>query len=341
MPVPYSVIVSRSDKPSSASSNAITECVEQQLAEVDRAIRRCARVPNIQPLEQVLLAVLTAPAKRLRPTLALLVAETVGGHPQDVVKLAAATEILHCATLVHDDLVDGADERRGRPAVHVAWSQKVAVLAGDYLFASAADLVAQLDRPPIVRLFAATIRDMARSEFIFPDWDADGDATERQYLEKIGHKTASLFAHACESVATLADVSSSECEALRELGWNVGMAFQITDDILDIRGFTAETGKPIGTDFRAGLITLPVILYLRCEPPSASHVRAVLSGCARDDADVAEALEAISTSSALDEAVVIARGFADRAISALARVRPAPAGALLETFVRQATERSR
>ena len=124
------------------------------------------------------------PGKRLRPALALHVAQIVGGRPEAVAKLAAATEVLHSATLVHDDIVDSSPERRGQPAVHVTWSQKIAVLAGDYLFATAADLVAQLDRPVIVRLFAATIHDMSTSEFVAPSYDDDGELPREQYLRK-------------------------------------------------------------------------------------------------------------------------------------------------------------
>ncbi len=327
--------------PSADTPDDIAALVGPQLGDVEHVIRACARVPDIPLLEEVLLGVLTAPAKRLRPALALLVSQIVGGRPDHVVKLAAATEVLHSATLVHDDIVDSAAERRGRPAVHVTWSQKIAVLAGDYLFAAAADLVAQLDRPAIVRLFAAVIHDMSRSEFVTPSFDGDSDLAHRQYLQKIGHKTASLFALACDAPAAVADAPSDERAALRELGWSLGMSFQITDDILDIRGSVAETGKPVGTDLRAGVITLPVILYLREDLSGDGPVRAVLSGHSADDPDVARALDTVIASGAVDQAADIARGYAARARSALTRVREGPARDSLEAFVQHATERSR
>ncbi len=342
MRAPSSVPVSPTPSHLSADTPGdIANLVGPQLDDVEHVIRACARVPDIPLLEEVLLAVLTAPAKRLRPALALLVSQIVGGRSDDVVKLAAATEVLHSATLVHDDIVDSAAERRGRPAVHVTWSQKIAVLAGDYLFAAAADLVAQLDRPAIVRLFAAVIHDMARSEFVSPSLDGDSDLAHQQYLQKIGHKTASLFALACDASAALAGAPTDERAALRELGWSLGMAFQITDDILDICGSVAETGKPVGTDLRAGVITLPVILCLREDASGDGLVRPVLSGQSVDDLDVARALDAVIESGAVDDAADIARGYAARARDALTRVRKVPARNSLEAFVQHATERSR
>ena len=315
--------------------------VAPQLAEVEEVLRACTRVPEIPLLEEVLGAVLLAPGKRLRPALALHVAQIVGGRPEAVARLAAATEVLHSATLVHDDIVDSSPERRGQPAVHVTWSQKIAVLAGDYLFATAADLVAQLDRPVIVRLFAATIHDMSTSEFVAPSYDDDGDLARDQYLRKIGHKTASLFALACEAAAVLGDAPAVEREAFRDLGWSLGMAFQITDDILDISGLVAETGKPIGTDLRAGLVTLPVILYLGDGAGDEDPVRAVLTGQATGDADVMQALDAIKSSGAVEDAAAVAGSFAAQARAALDRVRPSPSREPIAAFIHQATERTR
>ena len=330
-----------SSAPSTEAMDTITALAGPGLGDVERVIRECARVPDVPALEQVLLDVLTSPAKRLRPALALLVAQVVGGHHEAVVNLAAATEILHSATLVHDDIVDGAAERRGQPALHVTWSQKIAVLAGDYLFATSADLVARLDRPAIVRLFSATIHDMARSEFVTPEFDDDGDIAHRQYLQKIGHKTASLFAHTCEAVAVLADAPAEEREALRGLGWGVGMAFQITDDILDIRGAMVETGKPVGTDLRAGVLTLPVILYLGNDPSDGELVQDVLSGKSTDELAVARALDAINASGAVDEAAEVARGHANGARAALSVVRAVPARDSIEAFVQHTADRTR
>ncbi len=330
------------DHQSAADADELaTTLVAPQLVDVEEVLRACTRVPEVPLLEEVLKAVLLAPGKRLRPSLALHVAQVVGGRPEAVAKLAAATEVLHSATLVHDDIVDSSPERRGQPAVHVMWSQKIAVLAGDYLFATAADLVAQLDRPVIVRLFAATIHDMSMSEFVIPSYDDPGDLARQQYLKKTGHKTASLFALACEAAAVLGDASATEREAFRDLGWSLGMAFQITDDILDISGLVAETGKPVGTDLRAGLVTLPVILYLRNEASGDDPVRAVLAGQATDDAAVAQALDAIKASGAVEEAAGVAGCYAARAQAALDRVRPAPSPESFAAFIRQATERTR
>ena len=290
-------------------------------------------------LQSVLASVLGGQGKRLRPAIALLVGQAYRVDSEQVVLLAAGTEVLHSATLVHDDIVDEADSRRGQASVHVAWSTKVAVLAGDYLFASAADLVARLNRPKIVRQFADTIHVMSRSEFVLPIFDGDSEATRRQYLQKIGGKTAALIALACDASGVLAEVDENEAQALHDFGWALGMAFQVTDDVLDIAGVSHETGKPVGGDLRAGLLTLPVVEYLDDTASPTSVLSRLADGEGLSESESTEAIETLRASGAVDAARAVADGFADQARAALTRLPADPAFDALTDLVTYATDR--
>ncbi len=315
--------------------------VRDRLEAVEDALAAAARVPEIPLLQSILQSILQAPGKRLRPALVVLVCDLLGVSGDAPISLAAGTEVLHSATLVHDDIVDAADARRGRPTAHVQWSERAAVLAGDFLFATSADLVAQLDRPPIVRLFAHTIHRISRSEFISPTGDGDLDPVYEQYLAKIGDKTASLFVLGCDAAAELADAPDEQRRALHEYGRSLGMAFQMADDILDVAGDAAETGKPVGGDLRAGALTLPVIMHLLRDPAADGIVRRVVNGAATEEADVQAALASLRESGAIADSRRIASEHADRARAALGRL---PAGASLDALhglVDYAIDRSR
>ena len=307
---------------------------------VEDLLRESALAPGAPVLEAALAAILTSPAKRLRPAVALLVCDLLDAQADEAITLAAATEVLHTATLVHDDIVDGASERRGQPAIHVAWSEKVAVLAGDFLFATSADLVARLDRPRIVRLFADTIHRMSRSEFDAPDPAAEPDTAIEQYLTKIGNKTASLIALGCDAGADLAGASDAQRRALHEYGWSLGMAFQIADDVLDVSGEPELTGKPVGGDLDQGLLTLPVILYLKSSSDGDGIVRRLLAGEA-SSGELPVALRLVRESGAAADAMHMAGDYAAQSRAALEALPSGPARNALDELVTYAVERSR
>ena len=318
---------------------AILAPVQAEQSRVEVVLDRCVADSEVPLLQSVLAAVLGGPGKRLRPAIALLIGQAYAVDIEDVVLLAAGTEVLHSATLVHDDIVDEADSRRGRPSVHTAWSTKVAVLAGDYLFATSADLVARLNRPKIVRQFADTIHVMSRSEFVLPSFDGDPDKTRLQYLQKIGGKTAALIALACDATGVLAEVDGDDAEALHDFGWTLGMAFQVTDDVLDIAGNSHETGKPVGGDLRAGLLTLPIVEYLDRAASPIPALRRLADGEGLSDAEAAEAIEALQAAGAVDAAREVAEEFAGRARRALARLPSNPAFDTLADLVTYSTDR--
>jgi len=318
---------------------AILAPVQVGQGQVEAELDRCVADSQLPLLQTVLTAVLGGRGKRLRPAIALLVGQAYGVDQAEVVLLAAGTEALHSATLVHDDIVDEAESRRGQPSIHAAWSTKVAVLAGDYLFASAADLVARLDRPKIVRQFADTIHVMSRSEFVFPSFNGDSQATRRQYLQKISGKTAALIALACDAAGVLAEASDDETQALHDFGWSLGMAFQVTDDVLDIAGVSQETGKPVGGDLRAGLLTLPVVEYLDIADRPTPVMRRLAEGEGLSEAESTEAIGTLRDSGAVDAARAAAEGFADQARAALTQLPSAPAFDALGDLVTYATDR--
>lgn len=321
--------------------DSILDPVSSYRARVETSLQECVASGEIPILRSVLESVLGGPAKRLRPAITLLVGLGYRFEEDDLILLAAGVEVLHSATLVHDDIVDAADSRRGRLAVHMAWSDKVAILAGDYLFATSADMVARLDRPRIVRQFADTIRLMSRSEFAAPVLDSGPGAARLQYLEKIGNKTASLIALSCIATGVLVDVDDAAADALQEFGWALGMAFQITDDVLDVAGEANETGKPVGGDLRAGILTLPTIEYMECAPDPHPSLCKLAHGEPMSEDEVSVAIQLLDSSGALVAARDVAEQFSVQARTALERLPSNQAFDALADLVTYATDRSR
>ncbi|OAI43419.1 hypothetical protein AYO38_10795 [bacterium SCGC AG-212-C10] len=271
---------------------------------------------DLAPLRKMLDHALEARGKRLRPALVLL-AGTFGDYDLNrLVPLGAAIELLHTASLVHDDVVDGAESRRGRPTANSQFDNALTVLLGDYMFANAAEMVTRTGSLPVTRLFALALMKMTSGEL---DQDAaafDVGKDIQQYLWRIGGKTAALMANATEGGALLAGLGEAEVEAMRVYGWSMGMAFQIVDDILDFNGDEAEMGKPVGSDLREGTITLPAMLLIEREPRDNAVKRYIVARRNRDEL-LQEALEAVRASGALETSMEMARDYVRRAASAL------------------------
>ncbi|MDO8615390.1 MAG: polyprenyl synthetase family protein [Dehalococcoidia bacterium] len=286
--------------------------VQEDLGRVEATFDALKQV-DYGPLGEILAMVLGG-GKLLRPALALL-AGRFGEYNLDLlVPLAASVELLHTATLVHDDVIDSASTRRGRPTVNSAFQNSTTVMLGDYLFAHAADQVVQTGSMRVVGLFSNTLMIMAKGE-IRQDLAAyDSRQTIRDYLGRIGGKTASLFATACEGGAVVAQEPEDWIAALRDYGYNFGMAFQIVDDILDFTGDEEHMGKPVGSDLMQGTLTLPSFLLLERQPKS-NPVQRYFARPTRER--LAQAVEAVRSSGILDESAAIARDFSRRAVAAL------------------------
>lgn len=254
--------------------------------------------------------------KRLRPALVVLVGRMFASPPAPFHSLAAAVEMLHIATLIHDDLVDEAPLRRGRRTLHTTWPAGATVLAGDYLLARAASLVAELEHPRMLKVFAETLCTMCAGE-IRQMFATRGEQSQWEgYYRSIEAKTASLCAAATEMAGILAGAEEPQIAALRHFGRELGMAFQIADDGLDFIGDETQLGKPAGSDLRQGLTTLPTLCYQE-RVEDGSPVNAVLSG-QRDAEHVRAAIEAVCSSGAIEAALAEARVHARQSQEALA-----------------------
>lgn len=283
-----------------------------------RSITRDAEFPFLQEMLETALA---GSGKLMRPAIAL-VAGRFGDYDLDkLVPLAASVELLHTATLVHDDVIDEAETRRGQQTPNALFGNAASVMLGDYMFAHAADFIAQTDNPKVVRLFAKTLMMLASGELTqdITVFEYSEDVT--RYLDRITGKTASLFGTAAEGGAMAAGADPTTCAAMRLYGLRLGIAFQIVDDILDFTGDPDVMGKPVGSDLHGGTLTLPAILYMQ-QRSEDNPIRKAFDGVRRR-ANLDRAIREILDSDVIDEARRTARQFGDEAIDALAGV---PAG---------------
>ena len=312
--------------------------VQEDLRLVEDALDQIKHVESFPALSKMLAHVLAASGKRLRPAIALLAGQ-FGEYNIDVhVPLAASIELLHTATLVHDDVIDASPSRRGRPTANELFTNSVAVMLGDYMFAHSAELISRTDNTKVVRLFAHTIMAIAGGE-LHQDMSAyDYGQDTIKYFGRIEGKTASLFATSAEGGAMVARCSAEEQESLRTYGLNVGMAFQIVDDILDFAGDEAEMGKPIGSDLMAGTLTLPALILMERHPKDNPIKKAFRTKTPKSE-HVAEAVYMILNSDILNESYAVARDFRDRALAALQPLPNTPARSSLEDIAEYVLDR--
>jgi len=312
--------------------------VQEDLRLVEDTLDRVKHVENFPALSKMLAHVLDGGGKRIRPAIALL-AGKFGDYNIDLhVPLAASIELLHTATLVHDDVIDASPSRRGRPTANELFSNSASVMLGDYMFAHSAELIARTDSTAVVRLFAHTIMAIAGGE-LHQDMSAyEYGQDTMQYFGRIEGKTASLFATSAEGGAMVAGCTDSEREALRAYGLNVGMAFQVVDDILDFAGDETEMGKPIGSDLMQGTLTLPSLLLME-RYPKANPVRKAFRGRKPKTETVAEAVRMVLDSDILNETYAVARDFRDRAVSSLRTLPDSAARGSLEDIADYVLER--
>jgi geranylgeranyl pyrophosphate synthase len=287
-------------------------------------------------LRQLLDWVFASGGKRIRPALVFTVARLAPADAEAVIRLAAAVETLHAATLVHDDLVDGALVRRGLPTVSARWNAGATVLAGDWLFARAARFAADTGSVRVMQIFARTLGTLTDGE-LRQLFGRRGIPTQGEYEYRIFAKTASLFEASTEAAAVLVGAGPAEVDALACFGRELGLAFQIVDDILDFTSSEARLGKPVGSDLRAGTVTLPTLLYLAREPGAAPWLA---DGAPVAGAEVDHLIDAIRADAAvLDAARQAARDRTARALAALETLPPGGVRRELEGIARYAIDR--
>jgi geranylgeranyl pyrophosphate synthase len=297
----------------------IFESIQDDLARVEDKLREKPQ-PEYEVLTAAIEHLLSSGGKRVRPALVILTSRLYSAEVgPKVLALAAAVEMLHTASLVHDDLIDGALLRRGIPTLNAKWTPGATILTGDYLFARAAGLAAQSGSLRVMDIFAETLMVICTGELKQQFSDLQTRVQRDDYHARIYAKTASLFALATEAAGVLACASDDEITALREYGMSLGMAFQVVDDVLDFIGDETRLGKPVGSDLRQGIITLPTLCYLEQHPDDGLIVRLLQEGRGSEK-DIDRAVEAIRQSGAIDTALEEARHFAHRSLQALRQV---------------------
>ncbi|MFN8534675.1 MAG: polyprenyl synthetase family protein [Dehalococcoidia bacterium] len=313
--------------------------IAADLPAVDRTLQSVKDVP-FPLLADLIGHVLAKSGKKLRPALTLLAGRSFDyeANLHRLIPMASAMELLHTATLVHDDMVDNAATRRGQSTLNSFVSRGATVLVGDYLFAKSADLVAETENVRVMTLFARTLMTICDGElhqlFASFNWKQSRD----EYYHRINGKTASVFSTSTEAGATLANASADQITAMRDFGYNLGMAFQIVDDILDYVGSEDELGKPAASDLRNGTVTLPALLLM--ERLSEPNPIKALFESGRIDEQLGPTVAQIRESGVIEDSFAVATDFSRKAIEALAPVPDGPAKSTLLALTDELISRS-
>jgi len=314
----------------------IYEPVQAELAQVEARLQGLAR--EGRPLLTQLLGHVTKnPGKRVRPAITLLASRFHPNGGELPIIMAAAVELLHMASLVHDDTVDDSPMRRGVAKVSSVWGRNVAVLLGDYVFATSAIFVCDTKNIRVVRRFSETIMEISTGELMEAFGAFKWDHTYEQYKERIYHKTASLFRTSAESGAILSGAPETMVQSLTRYGYDLGMAFQIVDDVLDFEGIQEEVGKPVGHDLLQGTLTLPSMLLLERYPEN-NPIISLFQG-KEPELNRQRALEMIHNSTIIQDSYAVARGFLESAASAIRELPGKPERQSLLDLLHYVTER--
>ncbi|MBI2952863.1 MAG: polyprenyl synthetase family protein [Chloroflexi bacterium] len=297
---------------------SIFSTVQEDLEKVEAKLQSIADV-EYPVLSALLRHILNTGGKRLRPALALLSAKFHCYDLETLIPLASALELLHTATLVHDDIIDNATTRRGASTLNTIVDGRSTILIGDYLFARSAAFAAESDNLRVMKIFARTLTKICDGELRNMLGSDDLDHTRREYYRKIESKTAALFVAAVESGSVLSNAPENEIQALVSYGHSVGTAFQIVDDILDFVGDERKMGKPVGSDLRQGTVTLPAIYLLESRPNDVELRRLMRHHGDFPDREegIKRLIETIANSSAIASARNEALDFVQQAKKAL------------------------
>jgi geranylgeranyl pyrophosphate synthase len=289
--------------------------VQDGIKEVEQLMRLQAGNEHHPDLRAALEHLLMAGGKRVRPTIVFLVGKLVNAPHDKLVTLGAAVEMLHTATLVHDDLIDGSLLRRGIPTLNARWSPAATVLTGDFLFGRAAKLAAETDHLSLMKLFAETLTVIVNGE-LTQMFASKGLIDRRNYYNRIYAKTASLFEMSSLSAAMVGTEDPGIRAAMKTYGYETGMAFQIMDDVLDFTGEQATVGKPVGSDLLTGMVTLPAIYYAESHPDNP-EVRSLADGGWASAERMETLVRSIQASNAIRHAIDEAVEHVDKALAAI------------------------
>lgn len=310
--------VSAAIRPKPVSIDGLLALAQPDMAGVDALIRERMQSP-VAVIPALAEHLIGGSAKRLRPLLTIAAARLAGGRGDSCLKLAAAVEFIHTATLLHDDVVDSSQLRRGKVAAHLIWGAPSSVLVGDFLFARAFELMVEAGSMQALEILARASRVIAEGEVLQLTRAHDLNLSQDVYLDIIRAKTAELFAAAAEAGAVAAGASPERCRALRQYGQDLGLAFQLVDDALDYSGVSDVLGKNPGDDFREGKATLPLLLVMeRTGNAERDFWVRTVDRREQTDADFQRAQALMAETGALEATLDLAGDYAASAKSALA-----------------------
>ena len=323
----------------SLSAREILELVRPDLEKVEREIslESVASVEAVTSIGQYLQA---GGGKRLRPILLLLSAKLLGPVSDNAIRLAAVVEMIHTATLIHDDVIDYAKTRRGRPSINAVWGNHTSVLAGDWLYMQAFQIALRERNFHVLDVLIGLTQDMVEGELLQLDRLRRIDVTEADYMELVERKTASLFSVCSRIGAVMAGADDAVEGRLGEFGWNLGMAFQLVDDVLDFTSREKILGKPVGNDLREGKVTLPLIYSLEnADQDERRLVETVLSDGNYDQVSFRNILQILHNHRGVERAMNRAQSFTDRARAVMSGFPESPYQRALVAVTELVTER--
>lgn len=317
---------------------AIYAPIQARLNQVEERLRGLddEAIPDLHGLLDY---VLSSGGKRVRPALTLLASDFYPHDGEKPIIMSVAIELLHLATLIHDDTVDDSDLRRGKATVSNRWGKHIAVLFGDYVFAASATFVCDTQNVRVIRRFSETIMELASGEIIEYFNCYDPRQARELYQDRIYRKTASLFRTAAETGAILGNAPEPQVQALSDYGYNMGMAFQIVDDLLDVQGNAGELGKPVGNDLLQGVLTLPTIMLLE-RYPKDNPIEALFRE-RNQDGHLQRALDMINNSTIVRDCYTEIHGYCARAAQALECLPECDARSSLKNMTDYIWERTR
>ena len=312
-----------------ASIKALIDLTASDMRRVNELILSKAG-SDVEMIPEVANHLISSGGKRLRPMLTLAAAQMFGYAGDGHVKLATSVEFMHTATLLHDDVVDESDLRRGKKTARMIWGNQASVLVGDFLLGQAFRMMVDVGSLEALDILSTAASIIAEGEVLQLTAANNLDTTEDEYFSVIKAKTAALFSAAAEVGPVIAGASRADRNALRSYGVNLGLAFQLIDDALDYGGSSSDLGKNVGDDFREGKVTLPVILsYRRGTTAERQFWKAAIEGSNADDAALEKAIGLMTRHGAIADTIARARHFGDIARDALAPLEATPQKAAL------------
>ena len=318
------------DKPDQKPHDRLAEVLSGDMAEVNALIRTRMASEHAPRIPEVTAHLVEAGGKRLRPMLTLAAARMCGYEGDNHVKLAATVEFIHTATLLHDDVVDESEKRRGRPTANLLWDNKSSVLVGDYLFARSFQLMTETNNIRVLRILSDAAATIAEGEVLQMTAAQDLRTTEAIYLQVVRGKTAALFSAATEVGGVIAEMDEAQVKALFDYGDALGIAFQIVDDLLDYWGSDA-TGKNVGDDFRERKLTLPVIKAIAlADDAERDFWKRTIARGKQEDGDLDHAIALLNKHGTLEATRADANDWIAKARAALATLPDHPIKEMLD-----------